>query len=51
LPPLVGATLMFLIRCVKDDKEMEKEKEMKEILPLQPVPQIAWDQGELIKIN
>lgn len=45
IPPLIGATLMFLIRCVKDEK-IQPNDIMKEAEPLQMMPQLAWDKGE-----
>lgn len=42
IPPILGATLMFLIRCVKNERTT---KESKEAQPLQPMPQIAWSKG------
>jgi MCP family monocarboxylic acid transporter-like MFS transporter 10 len=44
IPPIIGASLMFIIRCVKD--EQKKTNEIKEAQPLQTVPQIAWDRGK-----
>lgn len=43
IPPIIGATCMFMIRFVKD----EKLTESKELQPFQTRPQLAWDKGEL----
>jgi hypothetical protein len=43
IPPILGATLMFVIRCVKNERNPTKEA--KEAQPLQPMPQIAWSKG------
>lgn len=43
LPPLIGASMMFFIRCVKEDRKVRNE--VKEAQPLQAIPQIAWDKG------
>lgn len=43
IPPILGATLMFLIRFVKNERT---PKESKEAQPLQPMPQIAWSKGK-----
>ena len=42
IPPILGATLMFVIRCVQNERPT---KESKEAQPLQPIPQIAWSKG------
>lgn len=44
IPPLIGASLMFMIRCVKDDRNARDDD--KEQQPFQKSPQIAWDKGE-----
>jgi MFS transporter, MCT family, solute carrier family 16 (monocarboxylic acid transporters), member 10 len=49
IPPIIGASLMFLIRCVKDEKIKPKEI-IQEAEPLQMLPQVAWDKGEKIFI-
>lgn len=43
IPPLIGATLMFLIRFVKDDKKDTNGD--KEAQSLQKLPQQAWEKG------
>lgn len=43
IPPLIGATLMFLIRIIKDEKNENNEKEEQ---PFQNAPQIAWEKGK-----
>lgn len=43
IPPIIGATCMFLIRFVKDEKT---EKDEKELQPFQKHPQMAWDKGD-----
>jgi MCP family monocarboxylic acid transporter-like MFS transporter 10 len=45
IPPIVGATLMFLIRCVKDERIKPNEMMVREAEPLQIMPHIAWDEG------
>lgn len=45
IPPIIGATMMFLIRFVSDEK-MKKSDEFKEAQPLQSMPKIAWDEGD-----
>lgn len=44
IPPIIGATAMFLIRCVKEEEKSSTE--MKEQQPFNHLPQIAWDKGE-----
>lgn len=44
IPPIIGASIMFLIRFVKDEKPTLNEK--KEEQPFQHMPQIAWDRGK-----
>lgn len=43
IPPILGATIMFCIRFVKDERKVSDE--IKEAEPLQSMPQIAWDKG------
>lgn len=43
IPPIIGSTLMFLIRFVKDEKKSPIEE--KEQQALHQMPQIAWDKG------
>lgn len=43
IPPIIGASAMFLIRFIKDDKK--KQGEEKEQQPFHDIPQIAWDNG------
>lgn len=43
IPPIIGATFMFMIRFVKDDKSDQNEE--KELQPFHNMPQIAWDKG------
>lgn len=45
IPPIIGASLMFIIRCVSDDKILPNNS-LKEAEPLQVMPQIGWDEGE-----
>lgn len=45
IPPIIGATFMFLIRCVNDEPSNPNEE--KELQPFQTMPQIAWDKGEI----
>lgn len=47
IPPIIGATFMFLIRFVKDDKSNSNEE--KELQPFHTMPQIAWDKGKYIR--
>lgn len=44
IPPIIGATVMFMTRCVKDEKKSRNED--KEQQPFQHVPQLAWNKGE-----
>lgn len=44
IPPIVGATAMFFIRCVNEEKP--NRHDFKEQQPFQNLPQIAWDKGE-----
>lgn len=44
IPPIIGATAMFLIRFVKDEKKLANED--KEQQPFNHLPQMAWDKGE-----
>ncbi|CRK97917.1 CLUMA_CG011292, isoform A [Clunio marinus] len=41
IPPIVGATFMFLTRYVKDD--VRRKNEDKELQPFQNIPQLAWE--------
>ncbi|KAG5681827.1 hypothetical protein PVAND_011235 [Polypedilum vanderplanki] len=41
IPPLVGASLMFIIRALKDERKISND--VIEAQPLQTMPQIAWD--------
>jgi len=47
IPPIIGATLMFVIRCVQNERKPTKES--KEAQPLQPMPQIAWSKEKIIQ--
>lgn len=44
IPPIIGATLMFLIRFVKEEKKTPINNN-KEEMPFH-MPQVAWDKGE-----
>jgi MFS transporter, MCT family, solute carrier family 16 (monocarboxylic acid transporters), member 10 len=46
IPPIIGASLMFLIRFVGEDNV--KNPEEKEAQPLQRIPKIAWTKGNLM---
>lgn len=43
IPPLIGSSLMFLIRLVGNDRNQLVD--LKEGQPLQPVPHMAWAKG------
>lgn len=43
IPPIIGATFMFMTRFVRDEKLTSNEE--KEQQPFQHIPQIAWDKG------
>lgn len=45
IPPLIGASLMFLIRFVEDDRRVQDDD--KEQQPFQKTPQIAWNKGKM----
>lgn len=44
IPPIIGALLMFLIRFVKEDQKVKAKNELREAQPLQPLPQMAWEE-------
>ncbi|CAO1410088.1 unnamed protein product [Diamesa tonsa] len=41
VPPLIGATTMLFIRCIKDDRT--NDDDIKDQQPLSGIPQVAWD--------
>lgn len=45
IPPVIGASLMFLIRCVKDER-IQPNGAINEEELLQMKPQIAWEEGK-----
>lgn len=47
IPPLIGASMMFLIRCVKDERIKPNANEV-EALQNMNLPQVAWDSGKNI---
>lgn len=49
IPPLIGATMMFLIRFVKDEKIKPNmvTKEDEALQNMHHLPQVAWDKGEI----
>lgn len=46
IPPIIGASLMFLIKFVKDEKKTTNLNNNKEEIPFNHIPQVAWDKGE-----
>lgn len=49
IPPIIGASIMFLIMFVKDNTPLPSN--IKEQQPLQQMPQIAWNKGEIMKFD
>lgn len=47
IPPIIGATIMFMIRFVKDERKIPIED--KEQQPFQHIPQMAWDKGKFFR--
>jgi MFS transporter, MCT family, solute carrier family 16 (monocarboxylic acid transporters), member 10 len=45
IPPIIGATLMFLIKFVKEEKKTPINNN-KEDTPFNHIPHVAWDKGE-----
>lgn len=46
IPPIVGATLMFLIRFVKEERKVSINNNVED-MPFNQKPQVGWDKGEL----
>lgn len=44
VPPMIGATTMLLIRCIKDERTSDDD--IKDQQPLSGIPQVAWDNGK-----
>lgn len=44
VPPIIGATTMFFIRCIKNDRTSDDD--IKDQQPLSGIPQVAWDNGK-----
>lgn len=45
IPPMIGATIMFLTKCVEPERLENDEREIQPFKDIQP--HVAWDHGEL----